>query len=87
MQGAYGQNDDATQSYARLVMAGAGVMFARHDPKLRGRLWTSLRAGLVYHRQRQETTNDGEVGHFVGLEVSVGFGYDAFGAMYTRAGE
>lgn len=84
VQGAYGQNDDVTQSYARLVMAGVGVVFARHDPKIRGRVWTAIRAGLVYHRQHQLTTNDDEVGHFLGLEIGLGFGFDLIGPMYSR---
>lgn len=83
VQGAYGQNDDVTQSYARLHTAGAGVMFARHDPQLRGRMWTALRAGLVYHRQHQLTANDGRVGHFLGIEVGINLAYDFFGPMYS----
>jgi hypothetical protein len=84
VQGAYGQNDDRTQSYARLVTAGAGVAFVRHDAKTRGRVWTAMRAGLVYHRQHQLTTNSGMVGHFLGFEVAINIGYDLFGAMYVR---
>ena len=84
VEGAYGQNDEATQSYARLHMVGAGVAYARHDPKLRGRVWTALRAGLVYYRQHQLTTNNGQVGHFLGIEVAINLGYDLFGPMYGR---
>ncbi|MGE0400533.1 MAG: hypothetical protein AB7T06_27735 [Kofleriaceae bacterium] len=83
VQGAYGQNDDIDQSYARLVMIGAGVAYARHDAKARGRIWTALRTGLVYHRQHQLTTNGGEVGHFLGLEITVNVGYDVLGPMFT----
>lgn len=82
LQGAYGQNADQTQSYARLVTVGAGVVFARHDRLSRARMWTAIRAGLVYHRQHQKTTRDGEVGHFVGLEIAVNLGADLLGPMF-----
>lgn len=86
VQGAYGQNDDRTQSYARLVMIGAGVAFVRHDATLRGRTWTAITAGLAYHAQHQLTTNDG-YGHFLGLEIAVHFGIDLLGPMYTPTRE
>jgi hypothetical protein len=84
VEAAYGQNDDAVQSFARLHMAGAGVAYARHDPRLHGRVWTALRAGVVYYRQHQLTTNSGQVGHFLGIEVGINLGYDVFGPMYGR---
>jgi len=35
-------------------------------------------------RQQQVTTNNNVPGHFLGLEIAVHFGYDAFGPMYSR---
>jgi hypothetical protein len=81
LQGAYGQNDE-TQSPAELWMIGAGVAFARHDDSRRGRIWTAIRGGLVYHREHQLQTNLDEVGHFLGLEIAVNVGFDILGPMY-----
>lgn len=80
--GAYGEND-TDQHEARLAMFGAGVVYARHDARLGGRVWTAIRGGLAYHRQRQLTANAGEVGHFLGLEITVDVGYDVLGPMFT----
>lgn len=84
LQAAYGQNDDASQAEARLVMIGAGVAYVRHDPMGRARTWTSISAGIAYHRQRQVTIDDNHVGHFLGLDISLHFGFDVLGPMYTR---
>ncbi|MFN0248593.1 MAG: hypothetical protein ACKV2T_17000 [Kofleriaceae bacterium] len=81
LQGSYGQNDEM-QFPAQLVMIGAGVAYVRHYPAWRGRLWTAFHAGVVYHRQRQVSTNSNAVGHFVGFELALHVGFDLIGPMY-----
>lgn len=85
VEAAYGQNDDVDQPYARLVRIGAGVAYARFDRVSKNvRTWTSIDAGLVYHRAEQESTNDGKPGHFLGLGVSIHIGVATFGPMFAR---
>jgi hypothetical protein len=81
VQGAYGKNDE-NQFPAQLLMIGAGVAYVRHRPVWRGRLWAAFRGGIVYHRQRQVSTNSNDVGHFLGLELAIDVGFDLLGPMY-----
>jgi len=80
--GAYGQNDELTQAEASSVIAGAGVSYGRMRPGVRGRGYAGLSVGLVFHRQRQETAAGGEIGYFLGLELTVDAGFDLIGPMF-----
>lgn len=85
--GAYGQNDALTQAEASSVIAGAGVSYGRMRPGAHGRGFAGLSAGLVFHRQRQETGNHGETGHFLGLAISVDAGFDLIGPMFRTTAD
>jgi len=83
VMGAYGQNDDITQQEASTVIGGAGVAYGRMRPGNRGRGYAGVSLGLVFHRQRQETIDQDETGHFLGVQLGVQGGFDLIGPMFA----
>lgn len=80
--GAYAQNDERTQASAESIIAGVGLTYGALVPGIRGRVYRGASAGLVYHRSRQATVDEGRTGHFLGIEVTLAVGFDLFGPLF-----
>lgn len=84
--GAYGQNDNAFRQEASSLLAGAGISYGRMRPGTRGRGYSAIALGLVFHRERQEALDASiTAADFLGLEVTVHAAFDLLGPMFATS--
>ena len=79
--GTYGQRAGGDSAPASLLVLGAGVTLSSTGAALRGRWWSGVSLGAVYHRQRQENIDMDRHGHFLGLAIEVNSGFSILGPM------